>query len=115
MHSDLITPARKSYSGPLEAGEDLMTVEIGETIAVRRTNRCVSGILSEVASRRRSEAESNPGIGVCFTVRPSGYADVRVRDFPRSLTSALVDEHRGIFGTDRRNSAGRNRTAAVKP
>lgn len=37
--ADLITPARKSYSGPLEAGEDLMTIEIGEMIAVRRANR----------------------------------------------------------------------------
>jgi ribonuclease Z len=30
--------ARKSYSGPLEAGKDLMTIDIGET-AVRRANR----------------------------------------------------------------------------
>ena len=37
--ADLITPARRSYSGPLEAGEDLMTIEIGETVAVRRANR----------------------------------------------------------------------------
>ena len=37
--ADLITPARKSYSGPLEASEDLMTIDIGETVAVRRANR----------------------------------------------------------------------------
>ena len=29
--ADLITPARKSYSGPLETGEDLMTIAIGKT------------------------------------------------------------------------------------
>ena len=34
--ADLITPARKAYSGPLEAGEDLMRIEIGETVAVQR-------------------------------------------------------------------------------
>lgn len=34
--ADLITPARKSYSGPLEVGEDLMTIEIGDTIDIRR-------------------------------------------------------------------------------
>jgi hypothetical protein len=37
--ADLITPARKSYSGPLEAGEDLMTIEIGESVTVRRANK----------------------------------------------------------------------------
>ena len=33
---DLITPARKNYSGPLETGEDLMTIVIGEKVAVRK-------------------------------------------------------------------------------
>jgi ribonuclease Z len=37
--ADLITPARKSYAGPLEAGEDLMTIEIGDTVVVRRASR----------------------------------------------------------------------------
>jgi len=37
--ADLITPARKSYSGPLEAGEDLMTIEIGDKVTVRRINK----------------------------------------------------------------------------
>ena len=37
--ADLITPARKSYAGPIEAGEDLMTVEIGERVTVRRPNK----------------------------------------------------------------------------
>jgi ribonuclease Z len=35
--ADLITPARKTYSGPLETGEDLMTIDIGGTVSVRRT------------------------------------------------------------------------------
>jgi ribonuclease Z len=33
--SDLIAGTRKAYSGPLEGGEDLMTIEIGEKIEVR--------------------------------------------------------------------------------
>ena len=37
--ADLITPARKTYSGPLEAGEDLMTIEVGQTTDIRRRNR----------------------------------------------------------------------------
>ena len=35
---ELIAPTRKIYSGPLEVGEDLMTIEVGETIEVRRFN-----------------------------------------------------------------------------
>jgi ribonuclease Z len=34
--ADLITPARKAYSGALEAGEDLMTIDVGETVSIRR-------------------------------------------------------------------------------
>ena len=34
---DLIAPTRKTYSGPLEVGDDLMTIEIGETVTVRRS------------------------------------------------------------------------------
>jgi ribonuclease Z len=34
--ASLIAGTRKTYSGPLEAGEDLMTIEIGENIQVRR-------------------------------------------------------------------------------
>lgn len=37
--ADLITPARKSYSGPLEAGEDLMVIAIGDAVTVRRSNK----------------------------------------------------------------------------
>jgi ribonuclease Z len=33
---DLIPPTRKTYAGPLELGEDLMVIEVGEKIAVRR-------------------------------------------------------------------------------
>jgi ribonuclease Z len=32
----LITKARKNYSGPLEMGEDLMVIEIGDKVEVRR-------------------------------------------------------------------------------
>jgi ribonuclease Z len=34
---DLIAPTRKTYSGPLEVGDDLMTIEIGESVTVRRS------------------------------------------------------------------------------
>jgi ribonuclease Z len=33
---DLIALTRKTYAGPLEVGEDLMTIEVGDTVAVRR-------------------------------------------------------------------------------
>jgi ribonuclease Z len=33
---DLIPPTRKTYAGPLELGEDLMVIEVGDKIAVRR-------------------------------------------------------------------------------
>jgi len=33
---DLIPPTRKTYSGPVELGEDLMVIEVGEKIEVRR-------------------------------------------------------------------------------
>ena len=33
---DLIPSTRKTYSGPLEVGEDLMVIEVGEKIEVRR-------------------------------------------------------------------------------
>jgi len=34
--SDLIPPTRRTYSGPLELGEDLVVIEVGEKIEVRR-------------------------------------------------------------------------------
>jgi ribonuclease Z len=34
--ADLIALTRKTYAGPLEVGEDLMTIEIGDTIKVHR-------------------------------------------------------------------------------
>jgi ribonuclease Z len=37
--ADLITPTRKSYSGPLELGEDLMVIEVGEKVEARRAPR----------------------------------------------------------------------------
>ena len=33
---DLLAPTRKTYSGPLEVGEDLMSIEVGDEIRVRR-------------------------------------------------------------------------------
>lgn len=33
---DLVPPTRKTYAGPLEVGEDLMVITVGETIDVRR-------------------------------------------------------------------------------
>jgi len=36
---DLIPQTRKAYSGPLEIGEDLMVIEVGEQIVVRRPDR----------------------------------------------------------------------------
>jgi ribonuclease Z len=33
---DMMAATRKSYSGPLEMGEDLMSFEIGDTVTVRR-------------------------------------------------------------------------------
>jgi ribonuclease Z len=36
---DFITMTRKTYSGPLEAGEDLMVIEIGDTVKVSRPSR----------------------------------------------------------------------------
>ena len=36
---ELIAPTRKTYAGPLELGEDLMTIEVGEKIEVRRPTR----------------------------------------------------------------------------
>ena len=36
---DLIPPTRKTYAGPVELGEDLMVIEVGERIEVRRPGR----------------------------------------------------------------------------
>jgi ribonuclease Z len=33
---DLVTETRKTYSGPLEVGEDLTSFEIGDTVTVHR-------------------------------------------------------------------------------
>jgi ribonuclease Z len=35
---DLIGPTRQTYSGPLEVGEDLMVIEVGERVQVRRAS-----------------------------------------------------------------------------
>ena len=44
---ELIPPTRKTYAGPLEVGEDLMVVNVGETIEVRRPARAASAGASE--------------------------------------------------------------------
>jgi ribonuclease Z len=36
---DIIPPTRKTYAGPLEAGEDLMVIDIGDKVEVRRGTR----------------------------------------------------------------------------
>jgi ribonuclease Z len=36
---ELLLPTRKTYAGPLELGEDLMTIDVGEKIEVRRPAR----------------------------------------------------------------------------
>jgi ribonuclease Z len=36
---DLIPPTRLTYDGPVEMGEDLMVIEIGERVVVRRANQ----------------------------------------------------------------------------
>src|SRR5205085_2482151 len=36
---DLILPTRKNYAGPVEVGEDLMVIEVGDKIDVRRPAR----------------------------------------------------------------------------
>jgi len=36
VEADLIAPTRKTYDGPVEAGEDLMVIEVGRAIEVRR-------------------------------------------------------------------------------
>ena len=33
---DLIPPTRKTYAGPVETGEDLMVIDVGEAISVSR-------------------------------------------------------------------------------
>ena len=35
--TDVLSSARKNYEGPMEIGEDLMTIEIGNKIAVHRS------------------------------------------------------------------------------
>jgi ribonuclease Z len=39
LEQEIVPPTRKTYSGPLEVGEDLMVIEVGDTPNVRRTLR----------------------------------------------------------------------------
>jgi ribonuclease Z len=36
---DLLLPTRKTYTGPLQIGEDLMVIDVGDTIRVRKPPR----------------------------------------------------------------------------
>jgi ribonuclease Z len=36
---DLVPETRKSYGGPLEVGEDLMVIEVGRDVVVKRPSR----------------------------------------------------------------------------
>jgi ribonuclease Z len=36
---DLLVPTRKTYTGPLEIGDDLMAIDIGDRVSVRRPRR----------------------------------------------------------------------------
>ena len=40
---DLTAHTRKTYSGPLEVGEDLMSFEIGDEVKVRHASEIVGG------------------------------------------------------------------------
>ena len=37
--NDLIPPTRQTYAGPLEVGEDLMVIDISDTVTVQRDMR----------------------------------------------------------------------------
>jgi ribonuclease Z len=39
LEQDLLIPTRRTYSGPLELGEDLMVIEVSDKISVRRPAR----------------------------------------------------------------------------
>ena len=36
---DVMAPTRKTYNGPLEIGEDLMSIDVGDRISVRKAPR----------------------------------------------------------------------------
>ena len=39
VEQDVVVPTRTTYSGPLELGEDLMVIDVGEKVAVRKAAR----------------------------------------------------------------------------
>lgn len=41
---DVVAATRETYDGPLVIGEDLMSFEIGETVAVRRFGAATIGV-----------------------------------------------------------------------
>jgi ribonuclease Z len=38
LEQDILPATRRTYSGPLELGEDLMAIEVGDDVHVRRPN-----------------------------------------------------------------------------
>jgi ribonuclease Z len=46
--ADLVSLTRKTYAGPLELGDDLMTIDIGDKITVRQARQ------RETESRREN-------------------------------------------------------------
>jgi ribonuclease Z len=36
---DLVPATRKTYAGPLEVGEDLMAIDVGDKVEVRKPSR----------------------------------------------------------------------------
>jgi ribonuclease Z len=48
---DLIPQTRRTYAGPLELGEDLMVIEIGDRVEVRRPGQSASGDRSAAGRR----------------------------------------------------------------
>ena len=45
---EVVQRTRKTYSGPLEVGEDLMSFDVGETIRVNRSRRAGLDIVPDL-------------------------------------------------------------------
>ncbi len=59
---DLVAQTRQTYSGPLEVGEDLMAVEIGERIQVRRQSDKSAQIREAEQEVQQAEDELNEAV-----------------------------------------------------
>jgi ribonuclease Z len=51
--TDLVNATRRGYAGPLEVGEDLMSVEVGDSITVRRFQRRAAAAASRASPAAR--------------------------------------------------------------